>query len=79
MPSPRGGLVTQRPAGVAQAPTGLEDNAINVLASAQIAIVIVSADLRIRRFTPPAEKVLNLIPADADRLISHLDDARSAL
>jgi len=46
---------------------------INLLGSVQIAIVIVSADLRIRRFTPMAEKVLNLIPADADRLIGHIN------
>ena len=46
---------------------------INLLGIVQIAIVIVSADLRIRRFTPMAEKVLNLIPADADRLIGHIN------
>jgi two-component system CheB/CheR fusion protein len=46
---------------------------INLLGSVQIAIVIVSAELRIRRFTPMAEKVLNLIPADADRLIGHIN------
>ncbi len=37
---------------------------VNLLASVQIAIVIISSDLRIRRFTPMAEKVLNLIPGD---------------
>jgi len=46
---------------------------LNLLASVQIAIVIVSADLRIRRFTPMAEKVLNLIPADLDRAIGHIN------
>jgi two-component system CheB/CheR fusion protein len=46
---------------------------VNLLGSVQIAIVIVSADLRIRRFTPMAEKVLNLIPADADRQIGHIN------
>ncbi len=46
---------------------------INLLASVQIAIVIVSADLRIRRFTPMAEKVLNLIPGDLDRSIGHIN------
>jgi len=45
---------------------------INLLGSVQIAIVIVSSDLRIRRFTPMAEKVLNLIPADLDRSIGHI-------
>jgi two-component system CheB/CheR fusion protein len=45
---------------------------INLVGSVQIAIVIVSSDLRIRRFTPMAEKVLNLIPADLDRSIGHI-------
>jgi two-component system, chemotaxis family, CheB/CheR fusion protein len=45
---------------------------VNLLASVQIAIVIVSSDLRIRRFTPMAEKVLNLIPGDLDRPIGHI-------
>jgi len=44
----------------------------NLLASVQIAIVIVARDLRIRRFTPMAERVLNLIPADLGRPISHI-------
>ena len=46
---------------------------INLLASVQIAIVIVSSDLRIRRFTPMAEKILNLIPSDLDRAIGHIN------
>ena len=46
---------------------------MNLVASVQIAIVIVSSDLRIRRFTPMAEKVLNLIPADLDRSIAHIN------
>ena len=45
---------------------------VNLLGSVQIAIVIVSSDLRIRRFTPMAEKVLNLIPGDLDRPIGHI-------
>jgi two-component system CheB/CheR fusion protein len=44
----------------------------NLLASVQIAIVIVARDLRIRRFTPMAEKVLNLIPSDLGRPIGHI-------
>jgi two-component system CheB/CheR fusion protein len=51
----------------------LNSDLVNLLASVQIAIVIVSADLRIRRFTPMAEKVLNLITADADRQIGHIN------
>ena len=45
---------------------------LNLLASVHIAIVMVSRDLRIRRFTPMAEKVLNLIPGDVGRPISDI-------
>jgi two-component system CheB/CheR fusion protein len=45
---------------------------VNLLASVEIAIVIVASDLRIRRFTPMAERVLNLIPADIGRPIGHI-------
>jgi two-component system CheB/CheR fusion protein len=46
---------------------------VNLVGSVQIAIVIVSSDLRIRRFTSMAERVLNLIPADLDRSIAHIN------
>jgi two-component system CheB/CheR fusion protein len=46
---------------------------LNLLASVQIAIVIVGGDMRIRRFTPTAEKMLNLIPSDIDRSIGHIN------
>jgi two-component system, chemotaxis family, CheB/CheR fusion protein len=45
---------------------------LNLLASVQIAIVIVSRDLRVRRFTPMAEKVFNLIPGDVGRPLSQI-------
>jgi len=45
---------------------------VNLLASVHIAIVMVALDLRIRRFTPMAEKVLNLIPTDVGRPISDI-------
>jgi two-component system CheB/CheR fusion protein len=45
---------------------------MNLLASVEIAIVIVASDHRIRRFTPMAERVLNLLPADIGRPISHI-------
>lgn len=45
---------------------------LNLLASVQIAIVMVANDLRIRRFTPMAEKVLNLIPTDLGRPITDI-------
>src|SRR5581483_3558481 len=44
----------------------------NLLASVQMAIVMVWPDLRIRRFTPAAEKLLNLISADVGRPISDI-------
>jgi two-component system CheB/CheR fusion protein len=45
---------------------------LNLLSSVQIAVVMVTSDLRIRRFTPMAEKVLNLIPGDVGRPISDI-------
>jgi two-component system CheB/CheR fusion protein len=50
----------------------LNSDLMNLLGSVQIAIVIVSADLRIRRFTPMAERVLNLLPGDIGRPIGHI-------
>ncbi len=44
----------------------------NLLASVQIAMVMVSSDLKIRRFTPLAEKLLNLIPGDVGRSIGSI-------
>jgi two-component system CheB/CheR fusion protein len=52
--------------------TVVNSDLVNLLSSVQIAIVIVARDLRIRRFTPIAERVLNLIPADVGRPISHI-------
>ena len=43
-----------------------------VISHVHIAIVIVASDLRIRRFTPMAERILNLIPTDIGRPISHI-------
>jgi two-component system, chemotaxis family, CheB/CheR fusion protein len=44
----------------------------NLIASMDIPIVIVGMDLRIRRFTPQSEKLLNLISADVGRPISDI-------
>jgi two-component system CheB/CheR fusion protein len=46
---------------------------VNLLGSVEIAIVIVASDMRIRRFTPMAERVLNLIPADVGRPIGQIN------
>jgi two-component system CheB/CheR fusion protein len=45
---------------------------VNLLGSVEIAIVIVATDMRIRRFTPMAERLLNLIPGDVGRPIGHI-------
>jgi two-component system CheB/CheR fusion protein len=45
---------------------------VNLLAAVNIPIVLVSRDLVVRRFTPLAEKVLNLIPTDVGRPISDI-------
>ncbi len=45
---------------------------VNLLSSVDIAIVMFSLDLRIRRFTPKAEEVLNLIKGDIDRPIDQI-------
>jgi two-component system CheB/CheR fusion protein len=52
--------------------TRINADLLNLLATVQIAIVIVSRDLRIRRFTPMAEKVFNLIPTDIGRPLSQI-------
>ncbi len=48
------------------------DDLENLLISINMPIVITTGDLRIRRFTPMAEKVLHLIAADTGRPISDL-------
>ena len=45
---------------------------INLLASVQLPIVMLGSDLRIRRFTPMAEKLFNLIATDVGRPISDI-------
>ncbi len=45
----------------------------NLLASVNIPVVMVGGDLRIRRFTGVAEKLLNLIPADVGRPLTDIN------
>jgi len=56
----------------------------NLVASVQLPIVILGADLRIRRFTPAAEKLFNLIPGDIGRPVGDvklnlMDDGIAAM
>jgi len=49
---------------------------LNLLGQVDVPVVMVSRDLRIRRFSPPAQKVLNLLPSDVGR---HLGQIRPNL
>src|SRR5207248_30021 len=50
----------------------VNNDLVNLLSGVGIPIVLVSRDLRIRRFTPLAEKIFNLIPSDTGRPISDI-------
>ncbi len=50
----------------------LNDDVNNLLTNANVPMVAVSADLRIRRFTPAAAKLLNVLPTDVGRPIGNL-------
>jgi two-component system, chemotaxis family, CheB/CheR fusion protein len=52
--------------------TQLNNDLNNLLSSVNIAIVMLGNDLRVRRFTPMAERVMNLIPADVGRRITDI-------
>ena len=45
---------------------------LNLLTSVQVAIVMLSTDLKIRRFTPMAQSMLNLIPTDVGRPLTDI-------
>lgn len=48
----------------------------NVISNMTLPMIVLGSDLRIRRFTPPAQEILHLIPADVGR---PLTDLRSEL
>ncbi len=50
----------------------LNDDLVNLLGSVQMPIIMLGSDLRVRRFTPAAEKLLNLVPADVGRPLADL-------
>ena len=50
----------------------LNNDLINLQDSTTIPIVVLDSELRIRRFTPPAKRILNLLPSDLGRPISDL-------
>jgi two-component system CheB/CheR fusion protein len=50
----------------------ISDELTNVLTGVDIPILMLGGDLRIRRFTPSAEKLLRLLPGDIGRPIGHI-------
>jgi two-component system CheB/CheR fusion protein len=50
----------------------LNNDLFNILSSVEMAIVILGPNLHVRRFTPMAEKLFNLIPSDIGRPISDI-------
>lgn len=48
------------------------DDLLNLLNSIEIPILMLEKDLRIRRFTPTAQRILNLIPTDIGRPLSDI-------
>ena len=52
--------------------TSANNDLLNVLSTVTIPVVIVGADLHIRRFTPPAQKLLNLLPGDIGRRLTEI-------
>ena len=51
---------------------GLNNDLVNLLSSVHIPILIVGNDLAIKRFTPTASKIFNVIPADIGRPLSDI-------
>jgi two-component system, chemotaxis family, CheB/CheR fusion protein len=45
---------------------------MNLLGSVDVAITIVDSELKIRKFTLPAERLLNLLPSDIGRPLGHI-------
>ncbi len=52
--------------------TQANNDFVNLLSSTNIAMVMLGGDLRIRRVTPQAERLLGLIPTDIGRLITNI-------
>ncbi len=52
--------------------TQSNNDLLNLLASMPVAVVMLGANLDIRRFTPMAEKLLNIIPTDVGRPITDI-------
>ena len=53
----------------------INNDLINLLASTDIAVIMIGSDLTVRRFTPKAQKFLGLIPGDIGRPLSNINPA----
>jgi len=53
--------------------TQANNDLINLLASIDVAVVMLGSDLAIRRFTPEAQRILGLIPADMGRSFDNIN------
>lgn len=52
--------------------TSANNDLLNLLGNVTVPVVIVDQDLHIRRFTPPAQKLLNLLPSDVGRRLTEI-------
>jgi two-component system CheB/CheR fusion protein len=52
--------------------TELNNDMVNLLKSTDIGVVFLDADLRIRKFTPVAAQVINLVESDIGRPLDHI-------
>jgi two-component system CheB/CheR fusion protein len=53
--------------------TQSNNDVMNLLASIDVAVIMLGSDLAIRRFTPEAQKLLGLIPADVGRPFDNIN------
>jgi two-component system, chemotaxis family, CheB/CheR fusion protein len=52
--------------------TELNNDVNNLLSNTDIGVVFLDNEMRIRKFTPAAQKIINLMPSDKGRPISHI-------
>jgi two-component system CheB/CheR fusion protein len=52
--------------------TQANNDQLNLMTNVNLPVVMVGNDLRIRRLTPPAEKLLNLLPGDVGRRLGEI-------
>jgi two-component system, chemotaxis family, CheB/CheR fusion protein len=52
--------------------TGVNNDLVNFLNSSEIGTIFLDNEFHIRRFTPSAAKLMNLIPSDVGRPVSHM-------